>query len=150
MAGNVTSIQILEDGPRNVIIKATGTLDSSDVSLATLVDPALLTGMSPAFPGASLATQLSIEHLDWNITTFVTGALVTPAIQLLWDASTDVVAVNLVGNGKRNYRKLGQALQNNAGAGKTGKILYQTFGWITGATIIYEFELRCVKQGWVG
>lgn len=32
MAGNVTSIQVMEDGPRNVVIKYEGILDTADIS----------------------------------------------------------------------------------------------------------------------
>lgn len=143
---NVTSIQILEDGPRNVVVKATGTLDSSNVSVATLIDPAVLAVIDPSFPGSPLPNQLQIEYLNWNITEFLTGSLVTPTIQLLWDADTDVVIENLTGNGCRDFKKIGQPLKNNAGTGKTGKINYQVLGWLTGLTLAYTLEIRCLKQ----
>lgn len=43
---NVTSIQILEDGDRNVVAKLIGRLDTSNVSITTLLDPATLASVN--------------------------------------------------------------------------------------------------------
>ena len=43
---NSTSIQILNDGPRNVVVKLDGLLDTSDLTSTTVVDPALLSDMN--------------------------------------------------------------------------------------------------------
>jgi hypothetical protein len=36
-------------------------------------------------------------------------------------------------------------LQNNAGAGKTGKILYDTSGWTSGV-LTFSLVIQCIKQ----
>ena len=41
---NSVQIQTLVDSERNLVVKLVGILDTSNVSLATLIDPALVAG----------------------------------------------------------------------------------------------------------
>lgn len=133
---NVTAIQTLVDGPTNVVIKMTGLLDTSDVSLATLIDPALLSVMNDNTK--VLSNKLRIDKITHNIEDLL-------AVNLFWDATTDVAIGNYVGVNEMNYRKFG-GLTDNSGAGRTGKILYSTTGWSTGASLSYVITLECTKQ----
>ena len=133
MANSFTT-QILEEGPRNVSVKLVGVLDTSDLSLTTAL------AMSSINQGGYGPTpeQVRIDHIE-----YVVGSQLT--VQLLWDATTDVVAVPLVGSGLSFLRELG-GLTNNAGAGKTGTINIKTTGWTSG-TQTFLIILRLVKQG---
>lgn len=133
MANSFTT-QILEEGPRNVSVKLVGVLDTSDLSLTTAL------AMSSINQGGYGPTpeQVKIDHIE-----YVIGSQLT--VQLLWDATTDVVAVPLVGSGLSFLRELG-GLTNNAGAGKTGTINIKTTGWTSG-TQTFLIILRLVKQG---
>lgn len=133
MANSFTT-QILEEGPRNVSVKLVGVLDTSDLALTTAL------AMSSINQGGSGRTpeQVRIDHIE-----YVIGSQLT--VQLLWDATTDVVAVPLVGSGLSYVRELG-GLTNNAGAGKTGTINIKTTGWTSG-TQTFLIILRLVKQG---
>jgi hypothetical protein len=133
MANSFTT-QILEEGPRNVVIKLVAVLDTSNQSLATAVDLSTLnqggTGPTP--------TAVRIDMVDYSITDQL-------GVQFLWDATADVVALALVGREDMNFKSFG-GVTNNAGAGKTGNILVQTTGYASG-TQTYTIILQMVKQG---
>ena len=132
---NSTAIQILVDGPRNVVVKVTGILDTSDVAVTDLLDPSTLSDFNI---NGQKATQLAIKKIMYNVED-------TLAINLYWDATTDVVIESLTGRGMIDAHKFG-GLTNNAGAGKTGKIQYSTQGWAASAVLSFSVTLECVKQ----
>ena len=134
---NVTAIQILEDGDRNVIAKVTGKLDTSNVSSTTLLDPATLASVNASGLNSQKASTLAIESVIFDIED---GLIVN----LYWDATTVVPAWYFSGRDKMNAEFTG-FLQNNAGAGKTGKILYDTSGWTSG-TKSFSLVIQCIKQ----
>lgn len=134
---NVTSIQILEDGDRNVVVKLIGKLDTSNVSLATLLDPATLESVNASSMNPQKATSLAIETVTFDIQ----DGLV---VALYWDADTDVPIWYFSGRDKMNL-EFTNFLQNNAGAGKTGKILYDTSGYSSG-TLTFSLVVQCIKQ----
>ena len=131
---NTTSVQILVDGPRNVVLKYEGTLDTSDLSKETVVDPALLSDME--INGVK-ASQLRINKINYDVEAGL-------AVNLYWDATTDVIIWNLYGRGEVNACKYG-GLVNNSGTGKTGKILADTQGYTSG-TLTFTIILELVKQ----
>jgi hypothetical protein len=133
MANSFTT-QILEEGPRNVAIKLVGVLDTSNLSsTAALAMSSINQGGYGPTP-----TAVKIEHIEYQI-----GSPL--AVQLLWNATADVVAVALVGSGFSNLKKLG-GLTNNAGSGKTGTINILTTGYSSG-TAVFTIILRLTKQG---
>jgi len=133
MANSFTT-QILEEGPRNVSIKLVGVLDTSNLSSTAALAMSSINqgGLGPT------PEQVKIDHIE-----YVVGSQLT--VQLLWDATTDVVAVPLVGSGLSFLRDLG-GLTNNAGTGKTGTINILTTGYTSG-TQTFLIILRLVKQG---
>lgn len=134
MANSVTT-QILVDGPRNTVIKIDGILDTSDQAAMTIADPATLSVMDNA--NQQHATQLRIDRILYTVEEGLD-------VRLLWDATTPVSIINIVKAGHQELKRFG-GYQNNAGAGKTGKILLSTEGWGSG---IKEFTilLELVKQ----
>lgn len=133
---NVLNLQTLEDGNENTIIRVTGLLDTADLSQQVLVDPATLSDIGP-FAGRK-ATQLRVKKAIFDVED-------TLDVRLYWDATTPVYFDDYVGRGVNDYRDAG-GLQNNAGAGKTGKILIQTQGWATGAILEFALTLYLGKQ----
>lgn len=133
---NVTAIQILQDGPRNLVVKLTGILDTSDVSLATLVDVATLSAITD---GGQLATRIIIDKISYNVEAGL-------AVNLYWDATTDVLAASLVNSGDDIYAQSYGGIWNNAGTGITGNLLYSTQGWSAGATLSFNVILECRKR----
>lgn len=133
---NVTSTQILIDGPRNVSVKLEGVLDTGDVANTVLLDPALLQGID--FSGSAKAAKLRIMKVQFAVED-------TLAVNLLWDATVPVRIAEYVGRGKQCYESFG-GLQNNAGAGVNGKILWNTQGASAGPILSFTLVVDCVKQ----
>jgi len=135
---NVTSTQIVQDGPRNVVIKVEGILDTSDLASTVIVDPATLGGMGNT--GAIKALDLIVDRIQFSVEDGL-------ECRLAWDASTPTRIVELQGRGTEKYERFG-GLPNNSGAGRTGKILLSTQGWSSPA-IPLSFTLLLVlkKQG---
>jgi len=133
MANSVT-YQVLEEGPRNIIVKVAGVLDTSDYSLNTFISAASSNqgGLGPT------PTQIRIDHIDYSISDQL-------EVQLWWDATTDVIIMPLAGRGRMSFWNFG-GLVNNAGAGKTGDILIKTTGYTSGIQV-FSVVLECVKQG---
>ena len=130
---NAFATQIIQDGPRNVIAKVTGILDTSDLALTTAINVSNLTEGSTALA----PTKVRIDFLDYSISDQL-------EVQLLWDATTPVVIMPLAGRGKLIFQNFG-GIQNNAGAGITGNILIKTTGWTSG-TQVFTVTLELVKQ----
>jgi hypothetical protein len=134
---NSVQTQILEDGDRNVVVKLVGILDTSNVSLTTLLDPATLTSVNTSGLNSQKAETLAIKKVTFDIEDGL-------AVNLYWDATTDVPIWRFTGRAMANAEFVG-FLQNNAGAGKTGKILYDTDGYSSGV-LSFSLLIECIKQ----
>lgn len=126
---NALTTQILTDGPRNATVKITGVLDTANLSLTTVVDPANFSGTFTSF---------RIYHLDYSISDQL-------ELQLQWHANTNVVILPLAGRGRMSFVDFG-GLVNNAGAGKTGAIDLLTNGYASGVQV-FSLVLELVKEG---
>lgn len=136
MADAVTN-QILEDGPRNTIVKLTSISDGTGeaaVTKVTLANLSTVQGMSP--------TSVAIRAIESDIQGM--------QVVLLWKASTNVT-IHTLAAGK--YRaKFGRffGLFNNAGTGKTGDILLTSQNIAGTATppagSTYSIVLELVKK----
>lgn len=111
---NVTAIQTYVDGDRNVVVKATGVLDTSNVAKATLVD---VSALVPA------VDRLALRKVWFSVQAPL-------AVNLYWDATTDVQLVSLSGTGHFEMKEA--PIPDNAGSARTGDVLYETTGWATG------------------
>ncbi len=134
---NVTSIQTLVDSERNLVVKLTGTLDTSNVSTATLVDVANVASVNATGLNSQKPTSVAIKKVTYDVADGLT-------VNLLWDATADVTAWSFYGRGCMDGTKVG-FLQNNAGAGKTGNVNYNTTGYTTG-TVTFSLLIEFVKQ----
>jgi len=132
---NSTTIQTLVDGPRNVILKLDGLLDTSDQGSTIIVDPATLSDYN--INGVK-ATKLRINKINFDVEDGLD-------VELFWDAGTPVRIGNFVGRGKVDAWRYG-GIVNNA-TSPTGKITLQTQGWATGNILSYTIVLELVKQG---
>lgn len=96
-------VQIIEDGPRNVVVKVT----APAAETGTAIDVSTLT--PPC--GRVNIFRVWYSTLDVN------------EVVLLWDATADVEALRLHGSQDFCFDKFG-GITNNAGAGVTGDLLY--------------------------
>jgi hypothetical protein len=126
---NARTEQIIIDGDRNVVVKCTGVLDTSNLAVVDIVLPS---GLAP------IPTLLRIDHIDYSISDQL-------EVQLFWKATADVLILPLAGRGRLSFWNFG-GLQNNAGAGVDGTIRLSTTGWASGVQT-YSIVLELVKQG---
>jgi hypothetical protein len=134
---NSVQIQTLVDSERNLVIKLVGVLDTSNVSLATLIDPALLASIDSTGLNARKPSKVAIKKVTYDVEDGL-------AVNLYWDATTDVPIWRFVGRGFVMAEHFG-FLQNDAGTGVNGKVLYDTDGYATG-TISFSLLIECIKQ----
>ncbi len=131
---NSFTVQTLEEGPRNAIVRLVGVLDTSNLAVQTAIDPANFnqggTGPTP--------TTFRVDRIEYSVAPQI-------AVQLLWDATTDVTFAALTGSGCYGFREAG-GLRNNAGAGSTGIINILTTGWASG-TQDFTLNIALVKMG---
>jgi len=217
MAGNVVTKQILLDGQRNVVVKVTGVLDTSDVAatgqigasgfttttgspnitfvagalLPTLgqyvtfgdsadtfvagtyitaitdathivvstnalkdnaaaavtitgtagavvvLDPAKLSAIDNS--DGTLPTQVRIDKVSYNVESSL-------GVRFFWEATTNLLAFEIVNSGDDICAEKYGGIVNNAGSGKTGKLVMTTQGWASSAVLSFTVILECVKQ----
>jgi hypothetical protein len=131
---NVVNTQILVDGARNAVVKITGVLDTGNVSSTVVVDPASFTPKPTSF---------RIDHLDYSISDPL-------EVRLQWDASTPIDILPIAGRGRMSFWNFG-GLQDNGGAGVTGKINLLTSGYnsttLGTSPLVFSVVLEMVKIG---
>lgn len=121
----MATVQVISDGPRNLVINVSGTGVESNTKIVDVstLDP----------PCTSLT-------LDCAVCSLAPGAV----MQLLWDATTPTVIWNIFGSGGIVAPFMTSAgIPNGAGAGKTGDVL------LNGGTAStnYSLYLEFLKNG---
>lgn len=122
---DATTVQTLVDGPRHTVMKFTNLSDGTGESAVLKVDVSALSG-------APSSVKINKVHYT------VQGMVLT----MLWDATTDVRILDLSGDGCFDFTGFG-GLQNNAGTGVTGDILFTTSGHSSGD--LYSVILEMAK-----
>jgi len=130
MADAVTS-QTLQDGDKSVVMKFTNISDGTGEAAVKKVDVSALQTQSGS--GAS-CTSVTIDRVWYECSGM--------AVDLLWDASTDVLAWTLSGYGYFDFRQAGP-LVNNASS-PTGDIMFTTTG--AGSGDRYSIMLSMTKS----
>ena len=131
MADAVAS-QTIVDGPSFVALKLTNISDGTGETAVTKVDVSALEADSRT--GLS-CTDVNIERIWWQC--------IGMKVRILFDADTDVMAIELGENqsGNHDYSVFG-GLTNNAGTGKTGDVKFTTVGASSGDTYTVILYLR--------
>lgn len=101
-----------------------------------LLDPAQLSAVANS---GQLASKLRIDKVVYDVEDLL-------AVNLFWEATTNVRIWQLVGRGKIEADKKWGGIQNNAGTGVTGKIVLTTQGWSTSALLSFSMIIECTKQ----
>ena len=112
-------LQEIKDSDFEYVLKATTTGTNS---AASLVDVS-------AAEGAATDPRLSIVSVSWSV---------AAQTDILWDATSNVVALSLSGSGNMGHTHDMPAIPNNAGSGVTGDVLV-TNGTSVG-TIVIKFR----------
>ena len=133
MADAVTS-QTIQDGGRHVVMSFTNVSDGTGESAVKKVDVSALE--SDPMTGKA-CSNVAIESV-W----FSTLGM---SVKLLWDADTDVLALHLPADYSDTLDMSEfSGLNNNAGTGVTGDIMFTTVGHTSGDA--YTVILKMVKQ----
>lgn len=135
---NITSITTLVDGPRNVVVKLTGILDTADIGATALITPATLSSLGD---NLGTPTKLIIDKLSYNVESPL-------AVNLFWTATTPILIASLVNSGDDlEFKDFGGVYNTTpAAAGVTGAIEYTTTGWSAGAVLSFNVILECRKS----
>jgi len=133
MADAVTKTTV-EDGPKRAVIYCTNTSDGSGESAVVKVDVSALSSLQDG----TACTGVRIGKIVFSN--------VGMGVKLLWDASTDVIAVQLPADysDTLDYSDISGLPNVAASGGNTGDIQLTTVGHSSGDT--YSVVLHCLKQ----
>lgn len=131
---NVVTSQTLVDGPRNLVVRLTGTLDTADVTATALVT---LANLHPVDTAGTAPTRLIVDKITYDVETPI-------SLNLAWDATTDVTFATLTTVGVIDAKPYG-GLYNTEATGVTGNIMYSTQGYAAG-TVTFTAILECRKK----
>ena len=128
---DAVATQTLQDGEKVVVQKFTNISDGTGESAVVKVDVSALSSNARG----QACTGVTIEEIWWQC--------IGMKVQILFDASTDVMAIELGENqsGNHDYRSFG-GLTNNAGSGKTGDVAFTTVGHTSADTYTIILYMR--------
>ena len=132
MADALTS-QVIQDGPRNAILKFTNVSDGTGQTLAVLVDVSTLS-----------ADPLTKQVCNGVTLQSITYSNVGMGVKLFWDATTNIPLLNLLTDWSDQLDFSDFGIPNDAAAGKTGDILVTTSAASVGDT--YTLVLTLTKS----
>ena len=133
MADAVTATTV-EDGPKKAIIYCTNTSDGTGEAAVVKVDVSALASLQDG----TACTGVRIQKVAFST--------VGMSVKLLWDASVDVIAVDLPADysDTLDYSDISGLPNVAASGGNTGDINLTTLGHSSGDT--YSVVLHCLKQ----
>ena len=132
MADAVATTTII-DGPRKAVIYCTNTSDGDGEAAVTKVDVSALSQS----PDLDTCTGVRLEKVVFSN--------VGMGVKILWDATADVIALELPADysDTLDFSDI-SGLPNYSGSGKTGDIQFTTVGATSGDT--YSVTLYCIKE----
>tara|TARA_R110000803_G_scaffold26340_3_gene62461 strand:- start:700 stop:1107 length:408 start_codon:yes stop_codon:yes gene_type:complete len=133
MADAITSTTV-QDGPRKAVIYCTNTSDGTGEAAVVKVDISALASLQDG----TACTGVRIQKVAFST--------VGMSVKLLWDASVDVIAVDLPADysDTLDYSDMSGLPNVAASGGKTGDIKLTTVGHSSGDT--YSIVLHCLKD----
>ena len=130
---DAVNLSTIQDGGRTAIFYLTNTSDGTGEDAVTKIDVSALA----ASADGDACTGVRIQKIVFST--------VGMGVKLLWDASTDVIIVELPPNysDTLDFSDIG-GLPNYSGSGKTGDVQLTTVGHASGET--YAITITCVKE----
>lgn len=126
---NALDRQITEEGPRNAVVKLTGTLDTSDI----YETPAIAIGDFSNNEKGVVLTGFRVDLLEYSIGTGL-------EVLLEWNSLNPKQITPLSGRGRISAWNYGGFLPNSTLFGYDGSINLKTTGW-TGIPPIQNFTV---------
>ena len=132
MADAVATTTIIA-GPRKAVIYCTDTSDGDGEAAVTKVDVSALSQS----PDLDTCTGVRLEKVVFSN--------VGMGVKILWDATADVIALELPADysDTLDFSDI-SGLPNYSGSGKTGDVQFTTVGATSGDT--YSVTLYCIKE----
>jgi hypothetical protein len=130
-------LQTVIDGPRNLVIKATGVLDTSDLAATLVVLPSTTFRVTGA--NGNPPPRVRLNHIDYSIANNL------EVITSWGNAGGPLVPIlPLAGRGRMSFDDI-KGLPNNA-PGTDGSIWLSTSGWTAG-TLVFSLVFELIKEG---
>jgi len=128
---DAVATQTLQDGAKMLVQKFTNISDGTGESAVVKVD---VSGLASDSNGQA-CTGVTINKIWWQC--------IGMKVRILFDATTDVMAIELGENqsGNQDYTNFG-GLTNNSGSGKTGDVSFTTVGHSSGDTYTIIMSMR--------
>jgi len=114
---NVLDMRVVQEGPRNAIVKLTGYLDSGDVVEQSVISLANFKNNDQQL----YLTGFRVDHLEFSMSTGL-------EIMLAWNSATPQQITPLAGRGKFGARNYGGLLPDTTLPGYDGSINLSTTG----------------------
>lgn len=131
---NILSNQITEEGPRNAVVKLTGTLDTADVSEVSVIAPSMFSNNDRGM----VLVGFRLDLVEYSISTGL-------EIILAWNASSPQPILPLAGRGRIDSHNYGGLLPNMLATGYDGSINLNSQGFVAGTKATFSVLLELVK-----
>lgn len=131
---NVVEKQIVEEGPRNAIVKVSGVIDTSDVNLVSFIAPGNFTNNDSRLR----LTGFRVDEVVYSI-----GQVID--MQLAWNGGTPQQILMLSRSGKFDLWADGGLVPDTTRAGYDGSINIKSVGYPAGTVQEFTLLLRLVK-----
>ncbi len=131
---NSLGIKILQEGPRNAIVKLTGILDSSDITAASVIALSDFTNNDQNL----YLTGFRVDFIEFSMTNGI-------EINLFWNSNNPEQITPLAGRGKFGGRNYGGITPDSTRAGYDGSITLSTTGFTVGIPANFTVILEMVK-----
>ena len=131
---NVYDRQVVEEGPRNAVVKLTGVLDSTDASFVPVIALSDFTNNDKNL----VLTGFRFNEVEYSISDPL-------GVTLSWMGTNPQTIVAIAGRGEICAEEHGGLLPDTSRAGYTGDIQLSTTGFVIGKIANYTLILELVK-----
>lgn len=131
---NQTDLDLIEEGPRNAVVRLAGVLTESDVNLVSVVPLSMFLNNDVRMT----LVGLRVDGIDFTISEPLRGVL-------YWNGGTPQLISAMAQSEELEYRSIGGLLPDRTRTGYDGSINFRTFGFVPGSTQSYTVLLRLVK-----
>jgi hypothetical protein len=126
--------QIIEEGPRNAIVKVTGVIDTNDINLISFITPANFSNNDPRLR----LTGFRVDEVIYSI-----GQTLDMVIS--WNGALPQQILPLAKSGKFDLWQDGGAIPDATRDGYDGSINIRSTGFVAGTVQEFSLQLRLVK-----
>ncbi|GAA4478315.1 hypothetical protein [Gluconacetobacter asukensis] len=126
---DVTTVQVIANGPRNLVLRVTDVSDGTGLAAMKIVDAQ---SMAFSVGGAVPGVHLTVRRIAYDVHGMVA--------RLQWEATEPVDLATLSGFGHLDFRRF-QGVPNPKVAGATGSILLTTMGAGAGSAVTIVLEM---------